>query len=212
GFSEKPDRDDYTYSQDERDEHLAAFIEALGAGPVILVGNSMGGLTSLSVAGTRPDLVARLVLMGSAGVPVPMSPQLGTIINYDFSVEGMEAIVEALTGPDFVAPAGMVTYRHQLSTDADTRRAYKAITGWNKARGGLHVDEALIRAIAVPTLVTGGKDDGVVPVSCAYKFLDLIEQSYGFIFPRCGHWPMIEFPAQFAQVVNDFIQMDALSA
>jgi 2-hydroxy-6-oxo-6-(2'-aminophenyl)hexa-2,4-dienoate hydrolase len=208
GHSAKPGPDTFAYDQAERESHLAAFIEELDVGPVVLVGNSMGGLTALGVARDRPELVERLILMGSAGIPVPQSDQLQTIMDYDFTVPGMARIVASLTGGRYAPPPGMVDYRHSLSVQPDTRAAYKAITGWMKARGGLQIDEALIQAVKVPTLVVAGKDDGVVPVTCAYRFLELIPQSRGYIMPDCGHWPMIERPAEFTDVIARFATMD----
>jgi 2-hydroxy-6-oxo-6-(2'-aminophenyl)hexa-2,4-dienoate hydrolase len=205
GLSEKPDGDHYEYSQDNRERHLASFIKELGVGPVTLVGNSMGGLTSLGVARDFPELVESLVLMGSAGIPVPASDALKTIIDYDFSEEGMAAIVQALTSPGFIAPPGMVGFRHELSVEPETRRAYEHITAWMKERGGLHVEEAAISAVEVPTLVVGGKDDRVVPIACAYRFLELITHAHGYIIPSCGHWPMIEKPELFAALVTHFL-------
>lgn len=208
GHSAKPDAEAFSYGQVEREQHLTAFIEALGVGPVVLVGNSMGGLTALGVARDRPELVDRLILMGSAGIPVPQSEQLKTIMDYDFTLMGMEKIVKSLTGGRYSPPPGMVDYRHNLSIEPDTRAAYKAITGWMKARGGLQIEEALIQAVKVPTLVVAGKEDGVVPVTCAYRFLELIPQSRGYIMPECGHWPMIEKPAEFADIIARFATMD----
>jgi len=204
GRSAKPDGDDYEYSQAGREAHIIAWLEALDIGPALLVGNSMGGLTALGVSVDRPDLVSGLVLMGSAGLPVPLSPQLRAIIEYDYSAAGMARIVDALTGPDFRAPDGMVDYRLNLSTEPDTRRAYDRIVAWQKANHGLEIPETRIASVTVPTLVMAGKDDGVVPVANAYRFLDLIPQSWGAILPRCGHWPMIEFPEIFTGLVRRF--------
>src|ERR1051325_8857050 len=54
GKSAKPASPSYDYGQAQRNRHLAGFIEALGLGRVGLVGNSMGGATSLGVAISRP--------------------------------------------------------------------------------------------------------------------------------------------------------------
>lgn len=45
---------------------VAAFIERLGAGPVVLVGWSRGGTIAADAAKLRPDLVSKLVLMDAA--------------------------------------------------------------------------------------------------------------------------------------------------
>jgi 2-hydroxy-6-oxo-6-(2'-aminophenyl)hexa-2,4-dienoate hydrolase len=206
GRSAKPADDGYGYTQAERETHLAAFIGALGVEPVVLVGNSMGGLTALGVARDHPALVDKLVLMGSAGIPIPPSPELKTIMDYDFTPEGMARIVDALTGPGFEVPDGMVAYRHALSIDPPTKEAYKRITGWMKARGGLQIEEAQIASVSRPTLVVSGKNDQVVPVACAYRFLELIPGSRGYIMPDCGHWPMIEYPREFTGILDHFIQ------
>ena len=47
GFTDKPDPQNYSYTQQARNEHVIATIEALGLSPVNLIGNSMGGSTSM---------------------------------------------------------------------------------------------------------------------------------------------------------------------
>lgn len=207
GGTEKPCNPEYAYSQAERDEHLVAFVSALGVGPVILVGNSMGGLTSLGVARMRPELVRGLVLMGSAGIHVEPSDALRTIIEYDYTIDGMRRIVTALTAPGFAVSDDIVRYRHGLSVEKDARYAYQRITGWMKQNGGLAVATERIRSVKAKTLVVAGKEDRVVPVACAYRFLELLDNSWGYIVPHCGHWPMIEQPDAFAAVVTHFTHL-----
>ena len=45
---------------------LAALVEAEGAGPVLVVGHSFGAAIALSLAASRPDLIAGLVLLDPA--------------------------------------------------------------------------------------------------------------------------------------------------
>lgn len=59
------DGDDFTVQQHTKD--IAAFIAALGAGPVCLLGHSRGGHIAFRVAQTYPDLVRRLVLVEPGG-------------------------------------------------------------------------------------------------------------------------------------------------
>ncbi|MDT7697046.1 MAG: hypothetical protein QOI75_6413 [Pseudonocardiales bacterium] len=206
GRSDKPGPDGFTYSQQSRNSQIVAFIEALGLERVSIVGNSMGGATALGVAMTRPDLVANLVLMGSAGVPHdgPPNPALAPLMNYDFTPEGMRRIIEVLANPDYRASDDQVRYRYELSAQPDTRAAYGAIMGWVRENGfGYTHDD--IRRVTTRTLVVNGKQDMVVPISDAYTFLELLENSTGYLIPNCRHWAMIEYPEIFSSVTLDFL-------
>jgi 2-hydroxy-6-oxo-6-(2'-aminophenyl)hexa-2,4-dienoate hydrolase len=206
GRTAKPDPAHYEYSQAARNAHLAAFIATVAPGQAVhLVGNSMGGATALGVAVEHPELVARLVLMGSAGLVTGMSPALATIVQYDFTVDGMRRLIGALTGPGYVVDEALVAYRHELSIDPDTRRAYQHIMGWIRDQGGLYYADDYIARVCAPTLVVNGKDDQVVPPAHAWRFLELIPQAWGFLVPACGHWAMLEYPDEFAAIVRTFL-------
>lgn len=204
GRSDKPDPASFVYDQAARNHQIIAFIEALGLDKVDLVGNSMGGATALGVSMLRPDLVNNLVLMGSAGLAVPVSPELANILHYDFTVDGMRRIIAALANPGFHATDGQVQYRYQLSTEPDARAAYAATMGLVR-EGGMVYSEEAIRQVGVRTLVVNGKDDLVVPIQCAYKFLDLLTNSTGYLIPNCRHWAMLEYPELFSRVTLDFL-------
>ncbi len=206
GFTDKPDPAHYSYSQQARNEHIIGVIEALGLTSVSLIGNSMGGSTSMGVAIERPDLVHKLVLMGSAGVRAPITDELKAIMNYDYTTNGMLKIVRGLTNPDFVFDDELVNYRHALSIREDTKRAYNTVMGWIREQGGLYYEEDYITRVTQETLVVNGKLDKVVPLSSAYKLLELINNSRGYIIPACGHWAMIEKPAEFAAVSVLFLR------
>lgn len=203
GDTAKPNGD-FVYSQRARTNHLIAALDALDLGPAVLVGNSMGGATAIGVAVDRPDLVRRLVLMGSAGLVSRIDPALAPILNYDFTREGMVRLVEALTHDGFEIRDEMIDYRMKYAVRDDVRAAYSATMGWIKSSGGLAWDEDYIRQVSAPTLVVNGKCDKVIPLAHAYRFLELIPKSWGYIMPDCGHWAMIEHPLDFANVTRAF--------
>ena len=206
GFTDKPDPSEYAYTQQARNEHIIAVIKKLGLSSASLVGNSMGGCTSMGVAVERPDLVNKLVLMGSAGVRAPITDELKAIMNYDYTTAGMVRIVRGLTNPDFVFDDELVNYRHGLSIREDTKRAYNAVMGWIREQGGLYYEDDYMARISHKTLVVNGKLDKVVPLACAYRLLELVEHSWGYIIPGCGHWAMIEKPAEFTAASLSFLQ------
>jgi pimeloyl-ACP methyl ester carboxylesterase len=166
----------------------------------------MGGATALGVAMRRPDLVANLVLMGSAGAPHagPLSPALAPLIHYDFTVEGMRRIVDVLANSNYRASEEQIRYRHELSVQPDTRAAYRAIMARVRENGFGYTREDIQR-VRTRTLVVNGKDDVVVPLDHAYTFLELLENSFGYLIPHCRHWAMIEYPELFAQITLEFL-------
>ena len=208
GFTDKPSPETCEYSQKERVAHVSGLINALGLSKVNLIGNSMGGITSMGVAIEHPELINRIILMGSAGIKAPLSEELMSIMNYDYSPAGMEKIVRGLTNPNFKVSEEIVHYRHQLSIQEYTRAAYDAVMGWIREQHGLYYEEDYISKVSQPTLVVNGKLDKVVQLDCAYKLLELIENSTGYILPDCGHWAMIEHPDKFARIACSFLLED----
>jgi len=206
GRTDKPSPENYVYDQPGRNRHLAAFLEAMGLKGADLVGNSMGGATCIGVALDQPELVRRLVLMGSAGLPIPErpSPNLLHTLQYDFTVEGMRRVVKGLTGPDFVPSEAMIQYRHDICADEASRAALAAINAQTKT-GTLNYPEDTLRTIKHPVLVVNGKDDGVSILPRAYRFIELFENAWGYIVPHCGHWAMIEQQDDFCAAVLAFL-------
>nr|BAH60847.1 meta-cleavage compound hydrolase [carbazole-degrading bacterium OC9] len=208
GKTDKPDPATYDYSQQSRNKHMAGFIKAMDMGPLPLVGNSMGGATALGVAMEQPELIDRLVLMGSAGLNEEVTPALEPIVHYDFTPEGMRRLIDALTSSTFEITDELVKFRHDMSVVPETREAYKHIMGWIRQQGGLAYTEEQISAVKTPALVVNGKDDLVVPLTNGYRFLELLENSWGYFIPHCGHWAMIEHADDFVAATTTFLKKD----
>lgn len=208
GFGRSAKPADFEYSQPARNCHLRDFLDALGLQRTALVGNSMGGATALGVAMMEPHRVDRLVLMGSAGLNSAITESLKPIVFYDYTMEGMHKLVRALTGARFQVSDEIVRLRYELSIEPDTRSAYSATMDWIRRQGGLFYTDEAIAAVKVPTLVVNGKDDLVVPLKNAYRFLELLQNSWGYLIPHCGHWAMVEAPAEFVAATRSFLHAE----
>ncbi|AJP48895.1 alpha/beta hydrolase [Rugosibacter aromaticivorans] len=206
GSTDAPDPTTCDYSQKARYDHVAGFIRALGLAKASLVGNSMGGATAMGVAIEHPALVDKLILMGSAGLNGEITPALLPVVNYDFTREGMVKLIKTLANDKFVITQEMIDYRWNNSVKPETRAAYGNTMAWIKKQGGLFYPEEYIARVKHKTLVVNGKNDLVVPLTHAYRFLELIEHSWGYIVPHCGHWAMIEHPEDFSAAVTSFIK------
>lgn len=205
GGTDKPDPANFEYSQAARVKHLREFLDALEIERASFIGNSMGGCTALGLAAQNPERMGRLVLMGSAGLVTALHADLMPVINYDFTREGMVKLIRALTNPGFQPDPELIDYRLKKSLEPQCRAAYGAAMKWIKDQGGLFYPPELVARVACPTLVVNGKDDKVVPVANAYRFLELIPNSWGYIMPHCGHWAMMERPRDFANACLSFL-------
>ncbi len=211
GATDKPDPASHDYSQGARNRHLLGFLDALGLDAPILVGNSMGGCTALGVAIDRPDRVRALVLMGSAGLNAELSPAIRTILGYQPTPENMRTIIDTLTGDGFVIDEELVRYRYELTQQPGAMAAYGATMKWIGEQGGLFYAEEEIARVKTPTLVVNGSDDQVVPKELAWRFHELLDNSWLYVIPHCGHWAMIEQREEFTHVVGTWCALRGLA-
>jgi pimeloyl-ACP methyl ester carboxylesterase len=52
----------------------------------------------------------------------------------------------------------------------------------------------------------------VAVLARTYGYLELLDNSWGFVVPYVGHWVMIEAPREFAAITLDFLLDDAFDA
>jgi 2-hydroxy-6-oxo-6-(2'-aminophenyl)hexa-2,4-dienoate hydrolase len=205
GRTDKPDPAHFGYTQEDRNAHMIGFLEKLNAGAVNLIGNSMGGATALGVAMRRPDLVRKMVLMGSAGIAVDNpDPEARKALAFDFTREGMRRLMGALAGPRYAIDERLVDYRLALACEPAARAALLAMRA-----GKLSYPESEVAKVKVATLVVGGKLDRIAVPARIYRFLELLENSWGFVLPHCGHWVMMEAPEEFTAITTHFFRQDA---
>jgi 2-hydroxy-6-oxo-6-(2'-aminophenyl)hexa-2,4-dienoate hydrolase len=203
GHSAKPDPSQYEYSQANRNSHLLAFIDAINVGPVHLIGNSMGGATALGATMLGPERIDRLVLMGAAGLAIanPDQSHRAKLGAYDFTAEGMRQIMKVLTGDGFVVDEDLLNYRVNLTLMPGAQKAIKAISG-----SVLTYEREALAKIETPTLVVGGKQDRIAVLARTYGYLEILRNSWGSVFPHCGHWVMMDAPEAFVTVTADFLK------
>ena len=65
--------------------------------------------------------------------------------------------------------------------------------------------DRLYLAAAVPTLIIWGDHDRIIPVDQGRATHDAIAGSRLHVFERAGHFPHCEHPAEFAQILGEFM-------
>lgn len=188
-------------------ETAAALIDTLGIAPVALVGHSMGGVVAARLAGTRPELVDRLVLSCTfCGEGRPEGEDLTE--GYakrlsDFETLSREefgrARAASMTGPN-VAPAIL----EEAAGIASEIRA----SGYRDACRLLnHADNhAILPTLAMPVLVLDAEHDGVMTPERMAPLLALLPKCARATVTGSGHAPYIEDGAQYNRILRDFVK------
>ncbi len=189
-------------------EHAIAVLEALELERVSIIGNSMGGAIALSVAAARPDLVDRLVLMGTVGVPFELSSGLDAVWGYTPDRDRMRRLIELFAYDDALATGDLVEMRYAQSAEPEARASYEAMFPAPRQRwvDDLALGVAELRGIAQPTLLVHGREDEVIPFATSLRVLEELPNAELHAFTRCGHWVQIEQTRRFLAVAGDFLR------
>ncbi len=175
------------------------FLTEIGISSATLVGNSLGGQVALLYTLEHSERVAALVLSGSSGL---------------YEVE-MGTGTPRRRDRDFIRERAAVTFyepRHvteELVDDmfeivSDRTRVVRLI---KMARSTKQETVASrLSEIAAPTLLIWGSNDRITPPSVAEEFRDRIPDAELHFIDECGHAPMIEQPAQFNEIMLDFLR------
>ncbi len=198
---------------------LDGLLDALDVDAAAIVGNSMGGFVSTELAISFPQRVERLVLVSPAGLST-FGDRRGA--NALTALRRLEVLVGAYTAW-LASKSGRVTRRPLLRqatlgmVAAHPSRlpgalAAELLQGAGKP-GFVQALEANLTyqlrdrlpEIACPTLIVWGDRDRVITVRDADVYAELIPGSQKVIFSDTGHVPMIERPAAFNALLEDFL-------
>ena len=195
GYTARPEG--VRYGMQVWTDHLLGFLDALGLDRVSLVGNSFGGALALSMATRAPERVDKLVLMGSVGVPFEITPGLDAVWGFEPSLDAMRDLMGVFAHDRSLLTDDLARSRLEAATRPGVQEAFASMFPAPRQRSvdAMTVDEDLIRAITVPTLVVHGRDDQVIPLSNSLRLLELIDRSQLHVFGQCGHWVQIEHAA-----------------
>jgi 2-hydroxy-6-oxo-6-(2'-aminophenyl)hexa-2,4-dienoate hydrolase len=119
----------------------------------------------------------------------------------------MRVMVDTLTGDGFEVDDDLLRYRFELTQRPGAMAAYGATMKWIGERGGLFYPEEEIAQVRTPTLIVNGRDDQVVPKELAWRFLELLDNSWLHLIPHCGHWVMVEHSEEFIRLVELFTDL-----
>ncbi len=193
---------------------LDELCDALEIERTAVVGNSMGGFIGAELTLAFPTRVEKLVLVSAAGISSESQrrePLLTATKRTEFAAAWFAARSDALVHrPRLRRLLAQHVVRHperlpapltaELVRGAGTAGFVDALD----ALLGYEIRERLGR-IECPTLIVWGRSDWIVPPRDAKEFERLIPRSRRVMFDETGHVPMLERPARFNSVVEEFL-------
>jgi len=98
--------------------------------------------------------------------------------------------------------------------EPDTRQAFARTLRAVIDPGGQSVSafDRLYLASAIPTLIIWGERDAIIPVEHAHAAHQAIPGSRLEIIDEAGHFPHVEEPARFVELLSDFLQTTSPSS
>ena len=205
GYTDRPAG--IEYSMDTWVRQGLDLLDALGLERVHLVGNSFGGALAMALAIRAPERVQRLVLMGSVGVPFPITEGLDAVWGYEASFENMRRIMDYFAWSRDLVNDELAKLRYEASIRPGFQESFSAMFPAPRQRwvDAMTSAEADIRALPHETLIIHGREDKVIPLSNSLTLADWIPNAQLHVFGHCGHWTQIEHSARFNRLVGDFL-------
>ena len=198
-----------TYSISYLTDVVSAFIDTLEEDPVHLVGNSLGGRIAAELALAHPERVRTVSLLDPAGLASPEPSDLdvalarGENLLIPTTREEYDTLIAISFGddaPELPWPAPAVLARRY----ANRASVYRKI--WTDLGTEPNDLDSRLHQLTPPLLVVWGEQDGVIDVSAAGRWAELVSHSEIELMTGVGHAPMLERPEETATLVDAFIE------
>jgi len=190
------------------------FIDALGLDTIDLVGHSMGGLVAQEVALASPDLVRRLLLVGTGprgGEGIGALPAWVAEL-FTRKYERQEDMwLPILFSPTQTSQAAGRAYVERIVARADRDAPVSdqsiAAQGAALAAYGAAKDPSFahLKGLRLPVLVVNGSDDIVVPTINSYILQQFLPDAELILYPDANHGAHFQYPELFVRHARIFL-------
>jgi pimeloyl-ACP methyl ester carboxylesterase len=187
GRSDKPKR---ALDIPELADALAAWMSALGLGPAVLIGNSLGCQILIEAALRHGERVACLILQGPTPDPAACSAARQVLRQVQVGRYDGTPRMSWIALTDFVTAGPrrlLATFRYYLR----------------------YPIEARLPLVRTPALVVRGTRDALVPPSWATAAADLLPRGRLIQVPGAAHVMNFHAPERFARIVRRYVGLSA---
>ena len=210
GFGESGKKRE-TYAVSDFVSLVDQFMEQLGIVNAPLVGHSMGGTVSLSVAIQYPQRVSKVVVVGSPMVGSSLAPLLKLAGNRSIAFMLFNMMSVFRTGMRMYSPYICKDPRFPEMMDRDLSRT--TVESFLRSIASLRRTDLtpMLPQIKVPAMGMFGDKDVIVDPMQWQPMQQGIPHAVIERFPMAGHFPMLEEPTAFTQKLKAFLDQDSRS-
>ncbi|MEV6984215.1 alpha/beta hydrolase [Sphaerisporangium sp. NPDC051017] len=209
GQAGRLDEVDATVTMDQCTDDVLALVERLALTSVSIVGQSMGGDVAVRIAARRPDLVGKLVLMGSsARAETDEHLHLFGAFVDKFEREGFTPeVVDFVKGILFAATVLNDPARSDIHETWTKRLSELSPRLAHAARGVVQRESALalLPLITARTLIISGTQDQARPPAWSDEMFEAIPNAELWRIKTAGHSPCLEAPDAVIPRVLEFL-------
>ncbi|CAB3777797.1 Putative non-heme bromoperoxidase BpoC [Paraburkholderia ultramafica] len=202
-------------SIEETAANAAAFIKALGLTTVDVLGFSMGGLIAQTLALAEPELVRRLILVGtgprSGEAMDSLTPEAQDIFGATYAQPDHLWLRVHFSPSDASQAAGRrFLQRFRLRTEGRDPEAndkvapaqLAALAKWGAPRENPF---DYLKALKQPTLVINGDNDVIIYSINSWILQQHIPNAQLIIYPDANHGSLYQYPERFVAHVGQFL-------
>ena len=190
-------------SVQEMGANAIAFIKALGLTKVDVLGFSIGGMVAQEITAQAPDLVRRLILVGTGPRGADMSTSRTAEIfagAYD-PPEHLWLAVHFSQSPSGRAAGLAFLKRKLLRKDRDPEVSEEAATAQREAITKYYAPAESVldylKEIRQPTLIVQGSNDVIVPTVNSYVLQQNLPNAELIVYPDANHGSFYQYPELF---------------
>lgn len=194
-------------------DDLARVVRAMGVAQADVVGFSLGGYVAQDVALRHPELVRKLVLLGTGprGGDSTMDPHVldvaprpvPTVDDFLFLFFGRSDAAKQ-AGRDFWDRRHLRLDQDPPSSPEVTQAQIESLGDW-LAPVSTQEPFAHLREIAHPTLVVNGTHDVMIATINSWHLSQNIPNAQLIVYPDAGHGAHFQYPSRFLRHLTQFL-------